>query len=262
MDYSNANVVPASRQIANGQRVVVFGSSISNGTLAATLVRIAEPKAQGVSAQVGGVVSNYNSAALTFEVNGVTINAKNAVIVPANRSIANGTYVRVKGSYAASGELVASQVQIRKKNDDDMLHEVSLKGSVANYTSLSSFTVRGVPVDAHSAALVGCGAGIQNEMYVEVEGNISATGILASKVTCKSEPAAAELELRGSVGSLDLLNRTFVLTTSTRVVTVSWTDLTWFRGVLLATLTGRTVEVEGYLQSNGVLVARKISLEG
>ena len=83
VDYSNANVVPASRQIANGQRVVVFGPSINSGTLAATLVRIAEPKAQGVSAQVGGVVSNYNSSALTFEVNGVTINAKNALIVPA-----------------------------------------------------------------------------------------------------------------------------------------------------------------------------------
>ena len=262
VDYSNANVVPASRQIANGQRVVVFGPSINSGTLAATLVRIAEPKAQGVAAQVGGVVSNYNSSALTFEVNGVTINAKNALIVPANRSIANGSYVRVKGSYADSGELVASQVQIRKKNDDDMLHEVSLKGSVANYTSLSGFTVRGVPVDAHTATLVGCGAGLSNEMYVEVEGNISATGILASKVSCKSEPAAAELELRGSVGSLDLINRTFVLTASTRVVTVSWTDLTSLRGVVLATLSGRNIEVEGYLQGNGVLVARKVSLQG
>lgn len=261
VDYSAANVVPASRQIANGQRVVAYGPSINSGTLAATLVRIAEPKAQGVAAQVGGVVSNYNSAALTFEVNGVTINAKNAVIVPANRSIANGTYVRVKGSYADSGELVASQVQIRKKNDDDMLHEVSLKGSVANYVSLSSFSVRGVPVDAHAATLVGCGAGLKDEMYVEVEGNVSATGIVASKVTCKSEPAAAELELRGSVGSLDLVKRTFVLTTSTRVVTVSWTDLTSLRGVVLASLSGGTVEVEGYLQSNGVLVARKISLE-
>jgi hypothetical protein len=33
------------------------------------------------------------------------------------------------------------------------------------------------------------------------------------------------------------------------------------RGVVLASLSGGTVEVEGYLQSNGVLVARKISLE-
>ena len=74
--------------------------------------------------------------------------------------------------------------------------------------------------------------------------------------------AAAELELRGSVGSLDLINRTFVLTASTRVVTVSWTDLTSLRGVVLATLSGRNIEVEGYLQGNGVLVARKVSLQG
>jgi hypothetical protein len=260
VDYSAASVVPAARQIANGQRVVVFGPSINNGTLAATLVRITEPKAQGVSAQLGGVVSNYNGAALTFEVNGVTINAKNAVIVPANRSISNGSYVRVKGSYGASGELQAAKVEIRRKGDDDLQFEVTLKGSVASYLSLASFSVRGVAVDASQARLENCGAGLVNEMYVDVQGNISNNGIVASKISCKlQEPAAAEVELRGSISSIDLLSRSFVLTTATRIVTVRWTDLTSFRNVLLsALLAGSTVKVEGYLQTSEVVIARKV----
>lgn len=259
VDYSGASVVPASRQIADGQRVVVFGPSISNNVLAAKLVRIAEPKAQGVSAQVGGVVSKYDSLALTFEVNGVKVNAKNAVIVPAIRSIANDTYVRVKGTYADSGELVASQVEIRKSDDAGMTAQVSLKGSVADFVSLSSFSVRGVPVDASKAVLSGCGATLSNELFVEVEGNISKTGIVATKVSCKQqEPVAAEVELKGTISSVDLIARTFVITSHSRVTTVRWTDLTSFRSLAIAALSGSTVKVEGYLQNN-VVVARKIS---
>lgn len=259
VDYSGASVVPASRPIADGQRVVVFGPSVNNNVLAAKLVRIAEPKAKGVSAQVGGVVSKYDSIALTFEVNGVKVNAKNAIIVPANRSIANDTYVRVKGSYADSGELVASQVDIRKKGDVGQSVEVSLKGSIANFVSLGSFSVRGVPVDASSAKFEGCGAALGNELYVEVEGNISKTGIVATKVSCKlQEPVAAEVEIKGSVSAVDLIARTFVISSQSRITTVRWTDLTSFRSLVVATLSGSTVKVEGYLQ-NGVLVARKIS---
>lgn len=259
VDYSGANVVPASRQIAEGQRVVVFGTSINNNVLAAKLVRIAEPKAQGVAAQVGGVVGNYDSIVLTFEVNGVKVNAKNAIIVPANRSIGNDSYVRVKGTYADTGELVASQVEIRKSDDTGLTAQVSLKGSIADFVSLSSFSVRGVPVDASKAVLSGCGATLGNELFVEVEGNISKTGIVATKVSCKQqEPAAAEVEIKGSVSSVDLIARTFVITSQSRVTTVRWTDLTSFRSLAIAALSGSTVKVEGYLQNN-VLVARKIS---
>ncbi|HNI83455.1 MAG TPA: DUF5666 domain-containing protein, partial [Rhodocyclaceae bacterium] len=55
--------------------------------------------------------------------------------------------------------------------------------------------------------------------------------------------------------------RTFVLTTTgtaTTTRTVQWSDQTVFAGVTAATLDGVTVAVEGYLDSSGVLVARKI----
>ena len=46
----------------------------------------------------------------------------------ANRTLANDAYVRVKGTYADTGELVASQVEIRRKADSDFITEVSLNG--------------------------------------------------------------------------------------------------------------------------------------
>lgn len=257
VDYSTATIVPASRQLAEGQRVVVFGPSVSGNTLSARVIRIAEPKAKGVSAQVGGVVSKYDSTALTFEVNGVKINAKNAVIVPAGRTISNNAYVRVKGSYADSGELLASQVEIRRKADTDFVVEVSLKGSVTDYVSLSSFKVRGVPVDASTAQLSNCSAGLSNGLYVEAEGNVSKTGITATKVSCKDAPEAAEIEIKGSAGSLNLTARTFVLTSGSKTYTVQWGSLTRFIGIVAASLSGAQVEVEGYLQ-NGTLIAKKI----
>ena len=53
-------------------------------------------------------MSSYDSANLTFTVNGVKVNGKDAVITrPGNRSATAA--VLLKGSYADNGELVASK---------------------------------------------------------------------------------------------------------------------------------------------------------
>lgn len=256
VDYSSATIVPASRQLAEGQRVVVYGPSVSGNTLAARFIRIAEPKAKGVDIRLGGVVSNYSSATQSFEVNGVKVNAANAVITPANRSISNGVYVTVKGVYADNGELTASKVDIRRKAD--IVVEVTLKGSITDFDSAASFRVRGVPVDASSATLSGCTAGLSAGLYVEVEGNVSKTGIVATKVSCKEAPDTASIEVRGVAGNVDNTARTFVLTAGGKTFDVRWTDVTRFSGISSTNLSGSLVKVEGYLQS-GVLVAKKIS---
>lgn len=257
VDYSTATIVPANRQLADGLRVVVFGPSVSGNTLLARYIRIAEPKAKGVAAEVGGVVSKFDSTALTFEVNGVKVNAKNAIIVPANRSIANDVYVRVKGTYADTGELVASQVEIRRKADVGFATEVSLNGSITDYASLSSFKVRGVPVDASSATLSNCPATLSNGLYVETEGNISKTGIVATKVSCKDAPEAASIEVRGVASAVDLTALKFTLTSGGKTFDVQWNAQTRFGGVTAATLNGAQVKVEGYLKA-GILIAKKV----
>lgn len=258
VDYSTASIVPANRQLADGVRVVVFGPSVSGNTLSARYIRIAEPKAKGVVAEVGGVVSKYDNAAQTFEVNGVKVNAKNAAIVPANRTLANDAYVRVKGTYADTGELVASQVEIRRKADSDFITEVSLNGSITDYVSLSSFKVRGVPVDAGSATLSNCPATLSNGLYVETAGNVGKTGVVATKVSCKDAPEAASIEVRGVASAVDPTALKFTLTSGGKAFDVQWNSQTRFSGVAAATLNGAQVKVEGYLKS-GILIAKKIS---
>lgn len=255
--YGSATLVPASRQLAVGQRVVVFGPSLSGNTLTAQLVRIAEPKAKGTSARVGGVVTNLVPATLTFVVNGVTVDASKAVIVPANRTLANEAYVRVKGTIGDNGVLIASQVEIRKKADSDFVNEVSLKGTITDFVSLASFKVRGAPVDASHATLEGCSNGLSAGLFVAVEGNVTGQVVTATKVKCQTAGDSAEIEAHGTISAVDTVNHTLVLTTASGTINVRWTDLTSFRDITVATLSGANVEIEGYLQAN-VLVARKI----
>ena len=193
-----------------------------------------------------------------FEVNGVKVNAKNAAIVPANRTLANDAYVRVKGTYADTGELVASQVEIRRKADSDFITEVSLNGSITDYVSLASFKVRGVPVDAGSATLSNCPATLSNGLYVETAGNVGKTGVVATKVSCKDAPEAASIEVRGVASAVDPTALKFTLTSGGKAFDVQWNSQTRFSGVAAATLNGAQVKVEGYLKS-GILIAKKIS---
>mgnify|MGYP000846278743 CR=1 FL=1 len=192
------------------------------------------------------------------EVNGVKVNAKNAAIVPANRTLANDAYVRVKGTYADTGELVASQVEIRRKADSDFITEVSLNGSITDYVSLASFKVRGVPVDAGSATLSNCPATLSNGLYVETAGNVGKTGVVATKVSCKDAPEAASIEVRGVASAVDPTALKFTLTSGGKAFDVQWNSQTRFSGVAAATLNGAQVKVEGYLKS-GILIAKKIS---
>ncbi len=256
IDYATATLVPASRELANGQRVVVFGPSVSGDRLSARFIRIAELKNKGVAAQLGGVVSSYDSANLTFTVNGVKVNGKDAVITPAGQSFSNGSYVLLKGSYADNGELVASKIDIRRKAV--IVHEVTLKGSVADFSSLASFKVRGVKVDASSATRTGCPDPLANGQYVEVEGSVGRGGITASKLTCTEAPEAASIEVRGVASSVDATARKLVLTSGGKTFDVSWSDSTRFLGITAANLAGAPLKVEGYLQG-GVIVARRIT---
>jgi hypothetical protein len=116
VDYSSAPLkdFPAG-VIADGQFVEVkstFGQyDAGTKTLVATEVQYnveLEP-GENDEAEVEGFVSNYNAAAKTFTVSGISVNASGVASLPA---IADGSIVEVEGTYSG-GTLTAAKVVLK-----------------------------------------------------------------------------------------------------------------------------------------------------
>ncbi len=276
--YGSATVVPADTSLANGQMVAAWGGggalsgSGASLALAASRVRIMNgPHAGNVasgSARIGGVVSNYDSTAQTLSLQGVTVSLANANVLPAGALLANGAYIVVQGVFGGDGVLAASQVTVREANTGSDTARVELIGLIDSYTDATSFVVRGIPVDASTAAVAASCANVTLAagVLVDVVGHAQAgTDVVkADSLACRAAPPAMVIRvLRGSVSGVDTTAMTFTLTLANATTqAVQWNAQTAFLGNLSGTtLNTATVEVTGYLNGQ-VLVARQISPAG
>jgi len=277
VQYGSATVVPTGSTLANDQVVAVWGAggSLTGGsspTLAATRLRVlssttASTVASG-TAQVGGVASGYSASANTFTIDGVVVSLASATVTPTGSTVADGAYVQVKGTFDSAGVLVATTVSVRQQSTTSATATVRLKGAISSFVDASSFVVRGLPVDASAIVLAtACpGVTLANGVVVDLTAaQQTGTDVLkASSMRCVAASTYTMRDLRGTAGTVDSSAKTFVLTlASSTAQNVLWTDATaWGTGVASATLSGASVEVEGYLNSASVLVARSVRLQG
>ncbi len=242
---ANASVTPTAATLANGNRVKVFSAGpVANNALTASAVRIKQFNTSQADFRVFGVVSNANATTNTFQIENVTVDASSIGSVPAN-----GTSVRVKGVLNAdTNTLVAKEVKV----SDDTVTGNELKGSVADYVSNASFTVRGTPVDASAATITGT---LAQGVFVEIKGTVQNGVVKASTVNVKASPDdGSQLEIASAISGLNTSTKTFTLNNTA----VSYTTSTTFdNGTESALANGVQVKVEGRLVSN-VLQARSI----
>lgn len=272
VSYAAALLSPTTTSLADGQSVVVWGaasaltSSGSTLTLAASRVKqvnagLADTVTSGTT-QLGGLVSNYSASAGTFELEGVTIVLGTATITPTGASIADGAWVQVTGTVGSDGKITATTVRVRTASTTTDLATVRLIGAIESLTDQQSFVVRGVPVDAASATVDTSCSGVTLAVGTVVSVTASVQSgtdvVLASKLACPASSAYTIRSVSGTAGTVDTTAKTFVLTTSSSTQKVQWSDQTYFAGVTTATLDGVAVVVEGYLDTNGTLVARKV----
>jgi len=269
VDYGTAKVLPAGATLANGIDVHVaipLGTVAAGTAVKATVVKVRDHKAEAGAkdSELGGAISAIDPGPKTVTINGVKVDLSSATYDPAGKSFAdvkvNG-YVVVKGSYGTDGTLKATTVVLRgvEQSKDK---QVELHGSVANFVSASSFTVRDVKVDATGVTLdaATCGtAQLANTLQVEVTGVLSASGqVKASAITCeKAGDTHAVLSRIGTASKVDTTAKTFALTTEKETLNVQWSDVTLFRDATADTLAGKKLEVQG-TNSGGVLHATKI----
>lgn len=261
-----ATVLPAGATLADGQAVAVLAplTSLSGPAGAPTQVEAAQVRIRttgsaGEEVRISGVISGLDAAAARFDLGTTRVSAAGADILPAGAALAEGLYVQVRGTVQADGSVKAESVRIRDGRSEA---EAELKGNIQGLDLATlRFSVRGVAVDASRAAIECPNSALAEGQFVAVEGALGATGVIAKSVHCEDEPGDATVERKGTAGSVDAAASRFTLTTETgAVVTVSWTELTYFKNATPATLAGRRVEVEGKLV-DGVLVAKKVAVE-
>lgn len=244
---SSATVDPAGLQLVNGMLVKVFSTqgitqSAQGGTLTASKIRSKSFRGNSSDYRVAGVVTDLNTAAKTFKVDGTLVNGAALATLPAA-----GSTIRVEGRFdTATQTLTAREFKSSKSEVSD----ASLKGSITEYVSNSNFVVRGVKVDASSVSGL---TGLSNGVFVEVTGVVNNGAVKATAVEVKSPTTGSRLERSGTVSALNTSAKTFQLGTQL----VNYSNATFEDGTASNLTDGSIVKVEGVLADN-VLQAREI----
>jgi hypothetical protein len=269
VDATTSAIKPSGTALVNGQYVSVqTNEAITGNLMSASSIRIVDRRKDSTPNQIVRIaseISAVSTAAGTFVLDGVTVSSKSATLSPKGATLAVGVYARATGLFDANGVLQATEIKLR----DESAPQVEIRGTVAKFTSLADFTVRGAPIDGSAAKLANCPtSGLAEGQLVQVHGSITLTSpkVRATEIECigaQSTAAGEIVERIGLASSVNSVARTFVLTPRQgNAVTVTWTDKTFFsKKVSSSGLTGIRLEVEGALAADGSLLARKISME-
>jgi hypothetical protein len=182
--------------------VLEVHGTIDATTGAITATRI-EPSAAAAGFKIRGIVANLDSTAMTFTIGTALISY--AGVTPAPAGLANGQLVRVRlQTTQVAGAWVATRLSPAAPRVEDA-DEAEIEGTITAFTSSTSFSVNGIPVDASTAQFPNGSTGIVLGAHVEVEGASSNGVVVATKVSTETqeERHAAGFELHGAITAID-----------------------------------------------------------
>lgn len=250
--------------LVNGNIVEVHGTRSGNA-ITATRIERKTPGAGDTLIKIRGQISGLNTTTSTFTMGTVTVNYAGAQVSPNAAALADGGFVKVRSTLNATGNTVtATRIQVVGSRPFGFADggKSELEGVVSDFVSLTQFKVGGIAVNAANATFVrGQSSSIANGTQLEVKGVYRNNVIEASKVKFEDDARVDEFELHGVVSNFISLSN-FVV----RGVTVdaSGSGVLFERGTAADIANGRTLEVEGSIQSgvNGsVLLASKVKFE-
>ena len=215
----SATISPSGSTLANGLLVTVWSNTaaVDNAIVAAT-IRIKRPAQSSGNVTLSGPISNYISNS-SFQVRNVAVDASAASITPASASLGNDRYVVIAGNYdVTANKLKASSVTISTPSAPT---SVEIHGMVANYVSASSFTLRGVVIDASNATFTGgTTSQLANGVFLEVHGVVANSVVRATTVefiafTPGQAPNGSVIEVGGTLSAFDPQTGAFTMSMST-----------------------------------------------
>lgn len=230
-----------------GAVVEVYGILDSTGgRIVATRI---EAEDSATVYKLRGRIADLDTTAKTFTINGTVINYASVPAIQVPAGFANGQLVRLRLQTAqVGGQWVATQLRTGRRWPD-AISEAKIEGVITAFTSLASFSVNGLPVNASTASYPDGTAGIVLGARVEVSGTITEGVMQAAKVEIEERrsPGPREWDLRGEIGNLNTTDKTFAL----RGVTVWYGGAVEYRDGTVATLAnGVRVRARGPLAAD------------
>ena len=251
-------ILPAATALANGLWVNVWSNTAlgANGELSAGVIRVRTLAGATGQVQVSGTVSKLSGT--QFQVSGIAIDASASALATTLSTLKAGDYVIAQGlADARTGTLIAGDLRVHAAQPA----QVELRGTITDLVSQTSFLVRGVPVDATGAQLIGAAStSLRNGMYIEIAGRVSGNAVTATTISAPGQaPTGGTVNYRGSISQYDAATGTFVLTGSMDADNASITvklanNAAYANGGMMQMMNGANVEVEA-TKDNGDLLA-------
>jgi len=225
--FFGTGITPASLAgLAVNDIIEVSGLLAPNGDIHAMRI---EKKAAGAEFEVTGVAASTNVTAKTLMINALTVDFSAATLsgFPSSGP-KDGDRVDATGiSLGSAGELKATRLEFLASAGPFSANEDgSIEGLITRFASASDFDVSGQPV-ATSAGTTFAG-GVSTDLalgvHLDVEGAITAAGVLDATQVHIHLPSASATRLLGPVTMVD----TAAGTVTVLGITVSVTNLTHF----------------------------------
>lgn len=265
-----------------GQTVAVDAATAFDDAIAGGFTGLAAGAVVAVHAQFDASSQTYeatrvqlDAGAAQYKIRG-TVTALDAAAKTLRIGAATIAYGSARGGLPALGvgSLIVARLDVapvggvwtatRVDDGRPAMHDqdkAELHGTITAFASAVSFSVDGTSVDASKANFSDGQAGLGLGARVEVEGDLVAGAVVATKVAIEDAPGRRgdANELHGLVGALDTAARTFVV----RGTTVSYAGNVEFDDGTAASLANNVfVEVQGGLSADGTrVVATRIDLK-
>lgn len=230
-----------------GTVVRIYGPDDGQGVIHATRI---EAEDSAGAYRIVGAVAAYDAGTQRLTIGSATIDVAGVASLPAG--LAADTRVKVTlDTTAAGGIWHARSVTADGHHFEGDHDEAELHGTITAFTSATSFTVDGTPVDASQATFPDGSAGVVLGAIVEVEGAMVDGTLVARKVTIETEHEGGGegVELHGTIGGLDTTAMTFTLRGS--VVSYAGEGVQFLHGTAASLVDGVHVEVKGDLAADG-----------
>lgn len=248
-----ALISPAGALLANGELVTVWSNTEPVGnSISASTIRIKGLAGTSQNVIVSGAIANFASIA-SFQIRNLTVDASKAEIVPSGATLAADKYLVVVGTFdASSNKVSATRVTVLTSAAPT---QVELHGTVANFVSAASFTVRGVVLDASAATFSGgTAAQLANGVFVEVHGTVAnnvvhATSVSIQALTPMQAPAGAVIDVSGTLTSYDATSGSYTMRMESGA-TLSGSlgaSMLYSNGTAANLVVGQSVNVHGML---------------
>lgn len=190
--------------LVTGDSVEVDGFRMADGRIQAT--RIERGDTNEVEVEVHGFVSAIEPDRKRFRIGELTVDYANAQLDGfAGGSPQEGDQVEIEGrEFASDGALLAERVEREDRDFDDDMDGAELEGLITQFASVREFEVAGHPVttDERTVFEGGTADDLGVDVKVEVEGDVTAAGVLAARRVEIKRPNL--VRITGPINSVDI----------------------------------------------------------